>query len=167
LEVCPFAGLAGAVPRHVPRLLINRDRVGSFGNRPHVLILLGDLVETLKQLTEALWWSSDLEQLCKSWFDLRAKVQNELTQKESTQKMATNKALSSFSICKMKGSLVNKIIFIESILCTIKISLSFFILSELDTVMPDNSWTVDVLDGIAPFLDTNSSTIFTYVPRKL
>ncbi len=66
LEVYPFAGLADAVPRHIPRLLINRDRVGSFGNRPKDSILLGDLVKTLKQLTEALGWSKDLEQLCKS-----------------------------------------------------------------------------------------------------
>jgi NAD-dependent SIR2 family protein deacetylase len=27
LEVYPFAGLADAIPRHVPRLLINRDQV--------------------------------------------------------------------------------------------------------------------------------------------
>jgi NAD-dependent SIR2 family protein deacetylase len=66
LEVYPFAGLADAVPRHIPRLLINRDRVGSFGNRPKDSILLGDLVKTLKQLADALGWSKDLDQLCKS-----------------------------------------------------------------------------------------------------
>ena len=63
LEVYPFAGLADAVLRHVPRLLINRDRVGSFGNRSYDSILLNDLVETLKKLTEALGWSKDLDQL--------------------------------------------------------------------------------------------------------
>lgn len=64
LEVYPFAGLADTVPKQVPRLLINRDRVGTFGNRPRDSILSGDLVESLKKLTEALGWTKELEELC-------------------------------------------------------------------------------------------------------
>ena len=66
LEVYPFAGLADTVPRHVPRLLVNRDLVGNFGTRDRDSVLLGDLVETLKALTEALGWSKELEELCSS-----------------------------------------------------------------------------------------------------
>jgi hypothetical protein len=62
-------GLADALPRQIPRLLINRDRVGSFGSRPHDSILLGDLADSLEKLAEALGWAQDLKDLCptKPW----------------------------------------------------------------------------------------------------
>ncbi|XP_059081436.1 NAD-dependent protein deacetylase sirtuin-3-like [Tigriopus californicus] len=60
LEVYPFAGIADAVPRKVPRLLINRTLVGSFGSREEDCLLLGDLVEQVIQLCRALGWEQDL-----------------------------------------------------------------------------------------------------------
>ena len=66
MEVYPFAGIADAMPRHVPRLLLNRDRVGSFGNRAQDSIILGDIVETIQQLTDALGWTKELKELCET-----------------------------------------------------------------------------------------------------
>ena len=42
LEVYPFAGIADSVPNDTPRLLINRDLVGSFGTRQKDHHLSGD-----------------------------------------------------------------------------------------------------------------------------
>jgi NAD-dependent histone deacetylase SIR2 len=66
LEVYPFAGIADAMPRHVPRLLLNRDRVGSFGNRAQDSIILGDIVQTIQQLADALGWGKELKELCEA-----------------------------------------------------------------------------------------------------
>ena len=56
LEVYPFAGLADRVSDEIPRILINRHQAGSFGYRKNDIVLEGDLVETLKKLTELLHW---------------------------------------------------------------------------------------------------------------
>ncbi|XP_012736229.2 NAD-dependent protein deacetylase sirtuin-3, mitochondrial isoform X1 [Fundulus heteroclitus] len=65
LEVEPFASLAGAVRSSVPRLLINRDLVGPFawGQRPHDVVQLGDVVGGVKALVEALGWTAELDAL--------------------------------------------------------------------------------------------------------
>ena len=54
LEVYPFAGLADEIPREVPRILINRHSVGTFGYRPNDVILKGDLVENIEILAKYL-----------------------------------------------------------------------------------------------------------------
>ena len=64
LEVYPFAGVADAVPNNIPRLLINRDLVGSFGTRAKDNHLSGDLVNSIKLLVEKLGWTGELEKYC-------------------------------------------------------------------------------------------------------
>ncbi|XP_037789388.1 NAD-dependent protein deacetylase hst2-1-like [Penaeus monodon] len=54
LEVYPFAGIADAVGRFTPRVLINRDVVGSFGSRIGDVILNGDLVEGIWNLAKEI-----------------------------------------------------------------------------------------------------------------
>jgi len=61
LEVYPFAGVADSVPNNIPRLLINRDLVGSFGTRPKDLHLSGDLVESIKLLVDKLGWTDEMK----------------------------------------------------------------------------------------------------------
>ncbi|XP_033961803.1 NAD-dependent protein deacetylase sirtuin-3, mitochondrial isoform X2 [Pseudochaenichthys georgianus] len=65
LEVEPFASLAGTVRPSVPRLLINRDRVGPFAGRrsPHDVVQLGDVVSGVQALVQALGWTQELEAL--------------------------------------------------------------------------------------------------------
>ncbi len=63
LEVYPFAGIADAVPLKVPRLLLNRDAVGSFGSRGDDAILLGDIVDSVRTLCKQLGWTDDLARL--------------------------------------------------------------------------------------------------------
>ncbi|XP_029978107.1 NAD-dependent protein deacetylase sirtuin-3-like isoform X1 [Sphaeramia orbicularis] len=65
LEVEPFASLAGAVRGSVPRLLINRDRVGPFvgGRRHRDVVQLGDVVQGVQALVDAVGWTEDLKAL--------------------------------------------------------------------------------------------------------
>uniref|UniRef100_A0A8C5DSV0 NAD-dependent protein deacetylase n=1 Tax=Gouania willdenowi TaxID=441366 RepID=A0A8C5DSV0_GOUWI len=65
LEVEPFASLAGAVCRSVPRLLINRDPVGPFtwSRRAQDVTQLGDVVGGMKTLVDALGWKDELDAL--------------------------------------------------------------------------------------------------------
>lgn len=64
LEVYPFAAVADAVVS-APRLLINREAVGSFGCRSGDVILKGDIIESVCSLAETLGWKSDLENMFK------------------------------------------------------------------------------------------------------
>ncbi|XP_049637136.1 NAD-dependent protein deacetylase sirtuin-3, mitochondrial isoform X3 [Suncus etruscus] len=61
----PFASLSEAVWSSVPRLLINKDLVGSFawGPRSKDVMLLGDLVQNVEKLAELLGWTEELRSL--------------------------------------------------------------------------------------------------------
>ena len=63
LEVYPFAGIADFVPRDVPRLLINRELVGSFGSRGLDYVIDGDLIEGVGKLAKEMGIDSDLMKL--------------------------------------------------------------------------------------------------------
>ena len=58
-----FAGIADTVPYRVPRLLLNRDAVGSFGSRGEDAMVLGDIVESVKSICKHLGWLEELESL--------------------------------------------------------------------------------------------------------
>ncbi|XP_046664934.1 NAD-dependent protein deacetylase sirtuin-3, mitochondrial-like [Homalodisca vitripennis] len=66
LVVYPFAGLADMVPDDIPRLLINRDVVGTFGSRPKDSVLKGDIIQLTKNLISDLGWLEDLSKLMNS-----------------------------------------------------------------------------------------------------
>ncbi|XP_050716093.1 NAD-dependent protein deacetylase sirtuin-3, mitochondrial-like isoform X3 [Eriocheir sinensis] len=59
-KVYPFAGIADAMGRKTPRVLINLNAVGSFGSRDSDVVLEGDIVENVKKLTSALGWEEKL-----------------------------------------------------------------------------------------------------------
>ncbi|XP_076051524.1 NAD-dependent protein deacetylase sirtuin-3, mitochondrial-like isoform X2 [Oratosquilla oratoria] len=63
LEVYPFAAIADAVNYSTPRILINRNTVGSFGLRPNDHTLSGDLLETTMAIVKGLGWTAKLEKL--------------------------------------------------------------------------------------------------------
>jgi NAD-dependent histone deacetylase SIR2 len=67
LQVHPFASVADAVPYHIPRLLLNRTVVGSFGYRDHDAILSGDIIESVRSLAAALDWTNELEELVRQY----------------------------------------------------------------------------------------------------
>ncbi|OON22087.1 transcriptional regulator, Sir2 family, partial [Opisthorchis viverrini] len=75
LEVYPFAGVADSVPRFIPRILINRESVGSFRyrNRPGDIVLLGSITGSVQRLSESLGWVEDLTDLMGKW---RPNMQN-------------------------------------------------------------------------------------------
>ncbi|KAH9936341.1 DHS-like NAD/FAD-binding domain-containing protein [Fomitopsis serialis] len=61
LTVQPFASLASLVPAHCPRVLINLDPVGDFGNRSDDVICLGRCDEVVRDLCKELGWGDELE----------------------------------------------------------------------------------------------------------
>ncbi|XP_057584455.1 NAD-dependent protein deacetylase sirtuin-3, mitochondrial isoform X2 [Hippopotamus amphibius kiboko] len=65
LEVEPFASLSEAVRSSVPRLLINRDLVGSLATHPRGrdVVQLGDVVHGVKRLVELLGWTEEMRDL--------------------------------------------------------------------------------------------------------
>ena len=59
----PFASLATLPGVHVPRLLLNREVVGPFKHRhkrPTDVTMIGDLVESIVELTEVAGWGAVL-----------------------------------------------------------------------------------------------------------
>lgn len=66
LTVQPFASLPSFVREETPRVLINLERVGSFGTRPDDVLLLGDCDEGVRKFADALGWRDELEELWES-----------------------------------------------------------------------------------------------------
>lgn len=64
-QVEPFASLSEAVQKSVPRLLINRDLVGSFAwsSRSKDVAQLGDVVQGVERLVDLLGWTQELQDL--------------------------------------------------------------------------------------------------------
>lgn len=67
LQVYPFSSVADAVQFNIPRLLLNRTAVGSFGNRDNDAILSDDIIESVKNLAIALGWMNELEELVRHY----------------------------------------------------------------------------------------------------
>ncbi|XP_068004582.1 NAD-dependent protein deacetylase sirtuin-3, mitochondrial isoform X3 [Melanerpes formicivorus] len=67
-RVEPFASLAGAVGSSVPRVLINRELVGPFAQRPRHgdVAQLGDVLSGLDRLVGLLGWAQELQALIQS-----------------------------------------------------------------------------------------------------
>ncbi|KAL4927405.1 SIR2 family NAD-dependent protein deacylase [Aspergillus undulatus] len=63
LSVQPFASLPAFVADGVPRVLINRERVGGMGSRPDDVLILGDCDRGVRKLARALGWEKELESL--------------------------------------------------------------------------------------------------------
>lgn len=63
LSVQPFASLPSFVAEGVPRVLINRERVGGLGSRPDDVVILGDCDDGVRKLAQALGWEEELERL--------------------------------------------------------------------------------------------------------
>ena len=66
----PFAGIASAVDRSTPRLLVNREIVGPFSRRwerrSNDIVQQGDIVEGVKKLVNLLGWSDSMEAIMNS-----------------------------------------------------------------------------------------------------
>ncbi|KAF9879497.1 ATP synthase F0 [Colletotrichum karsti] len=66
LSVYPFAGLAEASRSGVPRLLLNRERVGQMGRRTDDVVELGACDAGVRKLASLLGWRDELEDLWRS-----------------------------------------------------------------------------------------------------
>jgi len=70
LEVEPFAGIANAVDRSTPRLLLNREIVGPFSRRSerrgNDVVQCGDVVEGVHKLVDLLGWSESMDAIMNS-----------------------------------------------------------------------------------------------------
>ena len=63
LSVQPFASLPSLCPEGIPRLLINKERVGGIGARSDDVLLLGDCDSGIKKFASALGWGENLSSL--------------------------------------------------------------------------------------------------------
>lgn len=63
LTVYPFAGLPEYAQPHVPRLLLNKERVGQFGRRADDVLELGPCDKGIRRLASLLGWSDELDAL--------------------------------------------------------------------------------------------------------
>jgi len=59
LAVMPVGMLPNLVQRRIPRLLINRERSGSFGQRSNDVLLLGEIEDTVSSLIDVLGWTEE------------------------------------------------------------------------------------------------------------
>ena len=68
LAVEPFASIAETIGSRHPRVLFNREAVGSFEAFPRTRdsLVLGDLQCALRAFVEALGWGADIERLVES-----------------------------------------------------------------------------------------------------
>ncbi len=62
LQVHPFAGLPDIADKAAPRVLFNREEVGSFGTRADDVMVLGDCDAGVRKLADALGWRQELEE---------------------------------------------------------------------------------------------------------
>ncbi|KAL2890261.1 NAD-dependent protein deacetylase hst2-1 [Ceratocystis lukuohia] len=63
LTVYPFAGAADMPSRETPRVLFNREQVGSLGQRPDDVLELGPCDRGVRRLARLLGWEDELEVL--------------------------------------------------------------------------------------------------------
>ncbi|KAF2457480.1 NAD-dependent histone deacetylase SIR2, partial [Lineolata rhizophorae] len=63
LTVQPFASLPSFVPDGVPRVLINKERVGDLGCRADDVLVLGEADEGVRKLADACGWGEELRRL--------------------------------------------------------------------------------------------------------
>lgn len=66
LQIEPFASLVNTVRWTVPRLLLNRDAVGSFAKVPlrkKDFVELGDLEDLVRRFARLLGWNEDIEEM--------------------------------------------------------------------------------------------------------
>ncbi|KAL5601003.1 uncharacterized protein BROUX77_005252 [Berkeleyomyces rouxiae] len=63
LTVYPFAGAAELPPRETPRVLFNREQVGSLGRRPDDVLALGTCDQGVRKLASLLGWDRELDEL--------------------------------------------------------------------------------------------------------
>jgi NAD-dependent histone deacetylase SIR2 len=92
LSVHPFASLPQFAREGVPRVLINKERVGDFGSRPDDVIILGDCDDGVRKFADALGWRDELESM---WLEVNGKVKGKEAErlKEARQKMTKDELL--------------------------------------------------------------------------
>ncbi|RDW74712.1 SIR2 family NAD-dependent protein deacylase [Aspergillus mulundensis] len=82
LSVQPFASLPSFVADGVPRVLINRERVGGMGSRPDDVLILDDCDNGVRKLARALGWEEELKQL---WEEVNPNKKSREEELESPQ----------------------------------------------------------------------------------
>lgn len=83
LTVFPFGALPMRVPHEVPRLLINREKVGELGSRRDDVVLLKECDEGIRMLAEELGWLEELEAL---WEETKPVLTREEEEEEERKK---------------------------------------------------------------------------------
>lgn len=86
LTVQPFASLADMAEKWCPRVLINLDRVGDFGERPDDVVLLGKCDDIVIKLCKELGWEEELTKLWeKTKYSVEALNPDEIADRDKLQ----------------------------------------------------------------------------------
>ena len=85
LQVHPFAGLPDIADKAAPRVLFNREEVGSFGTRADDVMVLGDCDAGVRKLADALGWRQELEE---AWRELVGEDEAERQLQGATKRVA-------------------------------------------------------------------------------
>ena len=88
LTVQPFASLPGFCGDHVPRVLINLERVGGLGSRTDDVLLLGNCDAGVRKLASALGWEEELDLL---WGGTRPDTKRDMIDQASARKTRDEK----------------------------------------------------------------------------
>ncbi|KAE9372573.1 SIR2-domain-containing protein [Stipitochalara longipes BDJ] len=88
LSVQPFASLPQFASEGVPRVLINKEKVGDLGSRPDDVLVLGDCDEGVRKLADALGWRDKLESM---WLEVGGKVKDKEAARLREQRQAMSK----------------------------------------------------------------------------
>ncbi|MCJ1474072.1 Sir2 histone deacetylase Hst2 [Lambiella insularis] len=91
LTVQPFASLPSCTAEGVPRILINKERVGDLGCRPDDVLLLGDCDEGVRRLASALGWLDELEELWAKTQPVSAKNKHEPSKEKTKDEILEDK----------------------------------------------------------------------------
>ncbi|GFG08391.1 NAD-dependent protein deacetylase hst2-2 [Aspergillus lentulus] len=87
LKVAPCSRLPPLAREGVPRVLVNREKVGDFGKRADDVCILGDCDEGVRKLADALGWTEEMESLWKEAIAAKEAAQEDWGEEESLDEL--------------------------------------------------------------------------------
>jgi NAD-dependent histone deacetylase SIR2 len=87
LKVAPCSRLPPLAREGVPRVLVNREKVGDFGKRAEDVCILGDCDDGVRKLADALDWTEEMESLWKEAIAAKEAAQEDWGEEESLDEL--------------------------------------------------------------------------------
>ncbi|KAM0121086.1 Sir2 histone deacetylase Hst2 [Aspergillus fumigatus] len=87
LKVAPCSRLPRLAREGIPRVLVNREKVGDFGKRAEDVSILGDCDDGVRKLADALGWTAEMESLWKKAIAAKEAAQEDWGEEESLDEL--------------------------------------------------------------------------------